>query len=158
MITLKDGNIFDSKLKTLVNPINCVGVMGKGLSLAFKQKYPKMFINYQKFCSKNLIKIGILYPYSINNEVRVINFSTKKHWRYKSKLEYIDKGLKYFIDNYKRLNITSIAFPPLGCGSGGLDFNLVYDLMKSYLNDLEIEIEIYKPLEETSLFDLFFCN
>ena len=152
MITLKEGNIFDSKLKTLVNPINCVGVMGKGLSLAFKQKFPQMFINYQKFCSKNLIKIGILYPYSINNEVRVLNFPTKKHWRYSSRPEYIEEGLKYFVNNYKRLNISSIAFPPLGCGSGKLDFKFILPLMKKYLDNLPIEIEIYMPLEETSLF------
>lgn len=153
MIILKEGNIFESNAKTLVNPINCVGVMGKGLSLAFKQKYPKMFINYQKFCSKNLIKVGILYPYSIDGEIRVLNFPTKKHWRHKSKTEFIEEGLKYFVNNYERLNITSIAFPPLGCGSGGLDFKFVYPIMEKYLKDLTITIEIYKPFEETKLFN-----
>lgn len=94
MTTLKKGNLFDSNCKTLVNTVNCVGVMGKGITLTFKLKFPKMFDEYRKNCLSNKIKIGELYPYYENNLLRVLNFPTKVHWKNKSELICIYKGLE----------------------------------------------------------------
>lgn len=145
MINVKIGNIFESNMAVLVNTINCVGVMGKGIAKSFKEKYPPMFYEYQKLCTNNSVKPGILYPYYENNRLIVLNFPTKDHWRSPSKLEYIVDGLNWFIENYKQLNITSIAFPPLGCGNGGLDWDIVGPIMYQKLIDLPINIEIYAP-------------
>lgn len=145
MIEIKLGNIFESKMKTLVNTINCVGVMGKGIAKIYKDKYPKMFAEYKEMCAQKLIHTGCLYPYYENNEVKILNFPTKQHWRSPSKMEYIQDGLDWFVQNYKELGITSIAFPPLGCGNGGLDWEIVGPVMYRKLKDLSIDIEIYAP-------------
>lgn len=145
MIIFKQGNIFDSKCETLVNPINCVGVMGKGLALAFKNKFPKMYEVYRKDCALNKIKVGKVYPYYEGGNIRVLNFPTKNHRKLKSKVEYIEKGLEFFVNNYEKYGIKSIAFPLLGCGNGGLDWIKVKSLMVAYLEKLPINIEIYFP-------------
>lgn len=145
MINVKIGNLFDSKKLVLVNTINCVGVMGKGIAKSFKELYPSMFDEYKEKCLKNQIKPGILYPYYEDDILKVLNFPTKEHWRSPSKLDYIVDGLNWFIENYKQLNITSIAFPPLGCGNGGLDWDTVGPIMYQKLKDLPLDIEIYAP-------------
>lgn len=145
MIRIKLGDIFESEMKTLVNTINCVGVMGKGIAKIYKDRYPKMFEEYKDMCTKKLIHTGYLYPYYEDNSVKILNFPTKQHWRSPSKLEYIQEGLNWFIQNYERLKITSIAFPTLGCGNGGLDWETVGPLMYQSLKDLPIDIEIYAP-------------
>jgi len=145
MLKVKIGNIFDSSADVLVNTINCVGVMGKGIVKIFKGNYPLMFEEYKKKCELKQIKTGALYPYYEDGKVRILNFPTKEHWRSPSKLEYITNGLDWLIDNYKRLGIKSIAFPPLGCGNGGLDWATVGPIMFEKLNDLPIDIEVYAP-------------
>lgn len=142
---IKIGNIFESKATTLVNTVNCVGVMGKGIALEFKKKYPDMFSEYVELCNKGLVKPGIPYYYHDLFGTSIINFPTKDHWRSPSKLSYIISGLNWFRDNYKSLGIESIAFPPLGCGNGGLPWSVVGPLMYSKLNDLPINIEIFAP-------------
>ncbi len=138
------GNIFESKVKTLVNTVNCVGVMGKGLAEEFKKRYPKMYNEYVILCQNKKIKPGEPYYYE-NLGTSIINFPTKNHWRSPSKLSYIIEGLKWFNENYESLGIKSIAFPPLGCGNGGLDWNVIGPIMYNELKDLPIEIEIYAP-------------
>lgn len=145
MIKVIIGDIFESKMDVLVNTINCVGVMGKGIASSFKNKYPEMFIEYKRMCDKKLVHTGELYPYKIEDKVAVINFPTKQHWRSPSKLEYIISGLQWFTENYEKLNIKSIAFPPLGCGNGGLSWEYVGPIMYKYLKELPIDIEIYAP-------------
>lgn len=145
MLTIKIGDIFESKMDVLVNTVNCVGVMGKGIAQIYKQKYPLMFDEYKLLCSNKLIHTGELYPYYENNQMKIINFPTKEHWRSPSKIEYITTGLDWFIDNYELYGIKSIAFPPLGCGNGGLDWKTVGPLMYQKLNHLPIDIEIYAP-------------
>jgi len=145
MINIKLGNIFESEMKTLVNTVNCVGVMGKGIAKIYKDKYPKMFEEYKDMCTQKLIHPGCLYPYYEDKYVKILNFPTKQHWRSSSKIEYIQDGLDWFVQNYKELGITSIAFPPLGCGNGGLDWETVGPLMYKELKDLPIDIEIYAP-------------
>lgn len=145
MIKFLIGNIFESKMDVLVNTVNCVGVMGKGIASEFKKKYPVMFKEYKNLCDQQLIKTGVLYPYLENNTIKLINFPTKKHWRSPSKIEYVTEGLEWFVDHYQELNIKSIAFPPLGCGNGGLQWEYIGPIMYQYLKDLPIDIEIYVP-------------
>lgn len=152
------GNIFNTKAQTIVNTINCVGVMGKGIALVFKLRYPEMFNLYKKYCSSKLIGIGKLWLYKgEENAPWVLNFPTKFHWKYPSKLEYIEKGLQKFVDTYKEKGITSIAFPMLGTHNGGLEKDAVLSLMKRYLEQCDIPIEIYDydPTVPDDLFDTF---
>ena len=142
---VKIGNIFESKAKTLVNTINCVGIMGKGIALEFKVRYPQMFENYLELCKQGKVKPGIPYFYNDLYGNSILNFPTKDHWRSPSKLSYIVDGLNWFRSHYKEYNIESIAFPPLGCGNGGLKWDLVGPIMYTMLKDLPLNIEIYAP-------------
>ena len=142
---VKIGNIFESPAKTLVNTVNCVGVMGKGIAQEFKKRYPAMFEEYAQMCEAKAVRPGVPYLYSDLYGASILNFPTKDHWRSPSWLSYITAGLQWFRDNYEGLGITSIAFPPLGCGNGGLSWELVGPLMYSMLADLPIDIEIYAP-------------
>ena len=142
---VKIGNIFESHAQTLVNTVNCVGVMGKGIALDFKNWYPEMFKEYTELCAQKRVKPGVPYYYSDLLGASVINFPTKDHWRSPSKLSYIKSGLDWFRNNYQKLGITSVAFPPLGCGNGGLPWSTVGPLMYKMLYDLPIDIEIYAP-------------
>ena len=157
-ILLHKGNIFNTKAQTIVNTINCVGVMGKGIALVFKLRYPKMFDLYKEYCKSKLIGIGKLWLYKGEiNEPWVLNFPTKFHWKYPSKMEYLEKGLQKFVDTYKDKGITSIAFPLLGTHNGGLDKEEVLALMKRYLNQCDIPIEVYEydPSASDDLFESF---
>lgn len=144
MIKFVKGNIFDSKTRVLVNPVNCVGVMGKGLAKQFRDRNWKMFQDYRSLCNDGVITPG--YPYlwgGYDNDVLL--FPTKDLYTQQSKLEYIESGLLYFRDWYKQWGIESIAFPALGCGCGGLKWSDVRPLMIRMLDDLPIDIEIYEP-------------
>lgn len=139
------GNIFESKASTIVNTVNCVGVMGKGIALEFKKRYPLMFQEYAELCKKGLVQVGKPYLYRDMTGISILNFPTKDHWRSPSKLSYITEGLDWFVDHYEQLGIQSIAFPPLGCGNGGLTWKIVAPLMYQKLQNLPISIEIYAP-------------
>jgi O-acetyl-ADP-ribose deacetylase (regulator of RNase III) len=142
-IQIIKGNIFDSKCQTIVNTINCVGVMGKGLALEFKKRYPDMFLRYREYCSLNLMCIGKLWLYK-SNDYWILNFPTKMTWKLPSRYEYIELGLQKFVDTYKERGITSIAFPMLGCSNGKLDEDKVLHIMYNYLSKCDIPIEIYR--------------
>lgn len=141
---VKIGNIFESKCTTIVNTINCVGVMGKGIALEFKKKYPEMFMDYVLKCDRGEVKPGLPYVYQGEN-VSILNFPTKDHWRSPSRLSYVVEGLNWFVENYQKYGIESIAFPPLGCGNGGLTWDVVGPIMYQKLCQLPIDIEIYAP-------------
>lgn len=141
---VKIGNIFDSTCSTIVNTVNCVGVMGKGIALEFKKKYPEMFMEYVIKCDRGEVKPGTPYFYQ-DNEISILNFPTKDHWRSPSRLSYVIDGLNWFVENYEKYGIDSIAFPPLGCGNGGLTWNVVGPIMYQKLSKLPIYIEIYAP-------------
>lgn len=152
------GNIFNSHKQTIVNTVNCVGVMGKGIALVFKLRYPLMFEIYKRYCDEKQIGIGNLWLYKQQPKTPwVLNFPTKYHWKYPSKIEYIEKGLSKFVETYKEKNITSIAFPLLGTHNGGLDKETVKMLMIKHLSKCEIPIEIYDydPLAQDDLFLTF---
>ena len=139
------GDLFESQALTLVNTVNCVGVMGKGIAKTFKEKYPNMFKEYVSLCNEGKVKPGRPYLYKDLCGRSVLNFPTKDHWRSPSKLSYIVSGLEWFRENYENLGILSIAFPPLGCGNGGLEWSTVGPIMFQKLKDLPIEIELYAP-------------
>lgn len=142
MIKYMEGDIFDSPAQVIVNTVNTVGVMGKGLALSFKKRYPDMFESYKQACERHLLTIGTLMLHQEADHL-ILLFPTKENWRNPSKLEYIEKGLMKFVNNYAEKNITSIAFPKLGCGNGELDWNLVRPLMEKYLRHLPIDVYIY---------------
>jgi O-acetyl-ADP-ribose deacetylase (regulator of RNase III) len=143
MITYVVCDLFLSPARVLVNTVNTVGVMGKGIAKSFKQIYPDMFREYQDLCEKGAFNIGNLWLYKTPNKW-VLNFPTKKHWRQPSKPEFIEEGLKKFIDTYHVYGITSISFPLLGCGNGELDWETqVRPLMERYLKNLPITVYIH---------------
>jgi O-acetyl-ADP-ribose deacetylase (regulator of RNase III) len=144
MITYKQGSLFDGSEQTIVNTVNCVGIMGKGIALEYKKRYPNMFEKYKSHCDNKIMNIGTLFLYKTPDRW-ILNFPTKYHWRNKSKLSYIEDGLKKFVSTYKDKGISSIAFPLLGCQNGGLDWESeVKPLMEQYLSNLDdISISIY---------------
>ena len=147
MITYIDGDIFRSPADVLVNPVNTKGVMGKGIARRFKQIYPDMFVFYRDICEQKKFDIGQLLLYRTPHKW-ILNFPTKKHWRSPSRLEYIEAGLRKFSNVYAELGITSIAFPALGCGNGGLDFeSQVKPCMEKYLQRVPFPTFIYLPIQ-----------
>ena len=142
MIEYIEGDIFESPAQVIVNTVNTVGVMGKGIALSFKKRYPAMFERYKTVCEKGLLKTGKLMLF-YEADYWVLLFPTKEHWRNPSKLEYIEAGLQKFVQTYAEKGITSIAFPRLGCGNGELDWSAVKPLMEKYLKKLPINVYIY---------------
>jgi len=146
---LHGKTIFESDAQTLVNTINCVGVMGKGIALEFKNRYPAMFDKYKSFCDKGVFKPGVLWIYKAEDGKWVLNFPTKVDWRNPSKIEYIEEGLKKFVEIWEEKGIKSIAFPLLGCSNGGLDPDEVIPIMKKYLEQCDgLKAYIYDDREE----------
>ena len=142
MLQFIHSSILDSQAQTVVNTVNTVGVMGKGLAQAFREKYPSMFKAYKELCDKEQFSVGQLWLWRGANQW-VLNFPTKKHWRYPSKLEYIESGLSKFVANYEARGIREISFPRLGCGNGGLEWEQVRPVMEKYLAPLPIPIYIH---------------
>jgi O-acetyl-ADP-ribose deacetylase (regulator of RNase III)/uncharacterized protein YwgA len=145
MVKILTGDILDSKAQTLVNTINCVGVMGKGIALKFKERFPDMFNDYMERCNRNEVRLGKPYLYKKLTPPWILNFPTKGHWRSVSRIEDIVKGLKYLLQHYKEWGITSLAVPPLGCGQGQLEWKVVGPTLYRYLNQLDIPVELYAP-------------
>lgn len=143
MLEIKKGNIFTTNCSTIVNTVNCVGVMGAGIAYEFRLRHPDMFEKYRELCNDKLIQIGKLWIYKPENGKWVLNFPTKFHWKYPSKIEYLEKGLEKFVETHKSKGITSIAFPILGAANGGIPENQSIEIMRKYLEPLDIEIEIY---------------
>ena len=149
MITYVDFSLFDSPAKVLVNTVNTVGVMGKGIAKEFKSVYPDMFTEYQELCERDMLNVGELWVYKTPHKW-VLNFPTKKHWRSPSKPEYLEAGLEKFARVYQEARITSISFPQLGCGNGELDWKTQSKpLMEKYLRRLPIEIFIHVASSRT---------
>ena len=137
-VEITSRNIFDSDKDMIVCPVNCLGVMGKGLALEFKRAFPDMFEHYRQICKQDLLAIGKLLIWrgkGVNKDV--LCFPTKHYWWRPSKMEYIEQGLEKFVDKYKSKNIKSIAFPLLGAGCGQLDNDEVLKIMKKWLSKCE---------------------
>ena len=143
MITYVAGDLFTSPAKVLVNTVNTVGVMGKGIAHDFKRIYPEMFKQYQFYCQNYILEVGKLWLYRTSHKW-ILNFPTKKHWRNKSNVDYIVAGLEKFANTYDSKGIVSISFPMLGCGNGELDWtSQVQPVMEEYLRPLPIDINIH---------------
>lgn len=143
MLVYVEQDIFQSPAQVIVNAVNTVGIMGKGIAKRFKEIYPDMYKLYRQHCEDGLLDVGKL---SLHRDEKkwVLNFPTKKHWRNPSKIEYIESGLRKFVETYREKGITSISFPQLGCGNGGLDWESeVKPLMEKYLKGLPIDVFIH---------------
>ena len=145
MIKYYEGSAFNAPAKAIVNTVNCVGVMGAGIALEFKLRYPEMFDDYSKKCKNKIIKVGAVDYYQ-NRDITIVNFPTKMHFKYPSRIEWIEAGLQNFVQTYMHYGITSIAFPKLGTLNGGLDWNRVKPMMEQYLS--QIDAEVYICLDE----------
>jgi len=139
------GDLFASQAQTLVNTVNCVGVMGKGVALEFKKRFPRMARDYADRCARGEVRLGEPYFHVDDAGVRIINFPTKNHWRSPSRLSDIERGLDYLANHAIEWGITSLALPPLGCGNGGLAWSEVGPLIHAKLRRLPIDIEVYAP-------------
>lgn len=147
MIKVLQGNLFDSNAQTLVNTVNCVGVMGKGIALGFKERYPKMYAEYVEKCEAGEVQLGRPYLYKSDEHAWILNFPTKDHWRSLAKAGDIIEGLQYLADNYKQWGIKSLAVPPLGTGQGQLEWRVVGPILYKFLSEMNIPVELYAPLE-----------
>ena len=149
MIRKMKGDLLKADVQALVNTVNTVGVMGRGVALQFKQAFPENFKAYKKTCDEGKMRLGAMFVVDLGglqNPRYIINFPTKKHWRGKSRHEYIESGLTALVAEIQRLGIESIALPPLGCGLGGLDWNQVYLRIKEHLGSLpNVEVLVYEP-------------
>lgn len=140
------GDIFNSEAQTLVNTVNCIGIMGKGIAAEFKKRFPNMFKNYVVRCEQKKVKPGV--PYLFKNGLfppQIINFPTKTHWRAASHIEDIEKGVIILSEKYKEWGIKSIAIPPLGCGNGQLLWESVGPLIYKYVSKWDIPVKMYAP-------------
>jgi O-acetyl-ADP-ribose deacetylase (regulator of RNase III)/uncharacterized protein YwgA len=139
------GDLFASRAQTLVNTVNCVGVMGKGVALEFKKRWPAMFEDYQRRCERKQVRLGEPYLYRDAAGTSIVNFPTKDHWRSPSRIADIERGLDYLVDHVRDWRIASLALPPLGCGNGGLEWSEVGPLIYRKLHNLPIDVEVYAP-------------
>jgi len=149
MIELKQGDILRANAEALVNTVNCVGVMGRGLALQFKKVFPDNFKSYKALCDNNELQPGKMFIYDLNrlyNPRYVVNFLTKRHWKGKSRIEDIEAGLQALGEDVRSRDIHSIAIPPLGCGLGGLCWGDVRARIKEAFQDLpDVQVLIYEP-------------
>jgi len=149
MITYKTGDIFKEEAEAIVNTVNCVGVMGRGIALQFKKRFPKNFKDYSLACKKEEVIPGKMFVHEtglLMYPKYVINFPTKRHWRGASRMEDIDSGLDGLVETVKKLQIKSIALPPLGCGLGGLNWDDVKNKIEHALAELtDVEVIVFEP-------------
>lgn len=143
-VRIIEGDLLKSRMHALVNTVNTVGVMGKGIALAFKRRYPAMFEDYAQRCAHGEVKLGHPYPWQVEDHI-VVNFPTKEHWRAVSRISDIEAGLEVLERNYKAWGIRSIAVPPLGCGNGQLEWRVVAPVLLKHLERLDIPVELYAP-------------
>lgn len=149
MVKIERGNVLEARAEALVNTVNCVGFMGKGVALQFKKAYPENFHAYQRACRNREVKPGRMFIFDCGSMLGVryiINFPTKRHWKGKSRYQDIEAGLAALVQDVRRLRIRSIAIPPLGCGLGGLDWNRVRPMIERAFAALpEVEVLLYEP-------------
>lgn len=150
MIEFKQGDLLKADTEALVNTVNTVGVMGKGIALQFKQAFPENFRAYKKACDAKQVQPGQMFTFATGNLFNpryIINFPTKRHWRDKSRLEDIKTGLRALVVEVQQLGIQSIAIPPLGCGNGGLDWSDVKPMITAAFASLpDVRVFIFEPM------------
>ncbi|HTF70827.1 MAG TPA: macro domain-containing protein [Edaphobacter sp.] len=149
MLELMKGNLLDAPVQALVNTVNTVGVMGKGIALQFKQAFPDNFKVYEAACKRHEVvpgKMLVVPTHRFDNPKCIVNFPTKRHWKGKSRIEDIEIGLSDLVDVIRRENIRSIAVPPLGCGNGGLEWSTVRPKIEKALGQVpDVRVLLYAP-------------
>lgn len=148
MIEFSSDNLLDSSAQALINPVNCVGVMGAGLARAFAKQYPEMFEDYKTACQGGKLSVGKLHAFQLSDGRWIVNFPTKQHWRNPSERQWIIDGLLSLIDFCVREDIDSLALPALGCGLGGLSWQEVEAVLLRFANSQHIKtrrVTIYPP-------------
>jgi O-acetyl-ADP-ribose deacetylase (regulator of RNase III) len=149
MIQLHHGDILKADAEALVNTVNCVGIMGRGIALQFRKAFPENYEVYRQLCDKGKLQPGMMLVHDLHrlmNPRFVINFPTKRHWKGKSRIEDIDAGLKTLIEEIRARGIRSIAIPPLGCGLGGLDWKVVRPRIEQAFSELpDVEVLLFEP-------------
>lgn len=145
MLEFVKGDLFDAAADVRVNTVNCVGVMGAGVALAFKQRYPEMFRDYQRDCKNGLVKPGIMHVWKSLSGDWIINFPTKRDWRDPSRYEDIEAGLDNLRSYLEGIGSVTIALPALGCGHGGLDWNRVSQMIRDKLNGVDAHVLVFEP-------------
>ncbi len=149
MIRYTRGNLLEADAEALVNTVNTVGVMGKGLALMFKEAFPENRRLYEAACKRGEVRVGRMFITERSGLLGprwIINFPTKEHWRHRSREEWIEHGLADVRRIIEEKGIRSVAVPPLGCGNGGLEWPVVRPLIESALGGLEgVEVLVYEP-------------
>ncbi|MBA7602235.1 hypothetical protein ES703_09321 [subsurface metagenome] len=148
MICYGQDDMFDTPADIRVNTVNCVGVMGAGIALAFKRRYPDMFKDYVRACKAGQVRPGQPHVWEksdFDERVTVVNLPTKEHWRQPSEYEYVKKGLRWLHDFVAKRGSVRVAIPALGCGHGGLEWSRVRPMMEDALGDLDAQITIFGP-------------
>lgn len=149
MIEYRIGDILKSDAEALVNTVNCVGIMGRGIAKKFKEAYPENFKVYKAACARDELQPGRMFVFktgTLTNPKHIINFPTKRHWRGKSRMEDIEAGLQALAEEIRRLGIRSIAIPPLGSGLGGLDWQDVRPRIEAALRGLDdVHVIVFEP-------------
>jgi len=149
MITFSKGDLLQSGAEAVINTVNCVGVMGKGIALQFKQAFPRNYDAYRRACDAGEVRLGEMFVFDTGSMINprwIINFPTKGHWKAKSRLSDIETGLEDLKRVILENGIRSIAVPPLGCGNGGLDWAEVEPLLRRALGDLnEVDVRLFAP-------------
>ncbi len=143
------ANIFDVAAEAIVNPVNCVGVMGAGLAREFKKRYFDNYKHYVAACRERRVRIGQMFVTQADDTTfckYIVNFPTKFHWENQSKIEYIQEGMASLLEVIETLEIQSISIPPLGCGLGGLDWNIVKPIIITSLeNKASLDVQLFEP-------------
>ena len=146
---LATGNLLEADAEALVNTVNTEGVMGKGIALQFKKKFPEMYEEYRRACEAGEVQPGRMHVFERKDMLNprfIINFPTKRHWRSPARMEDLESGLRALVAEIKRRNIRSVAIPPLGCGNGGLDWAIVRPTIERALGELkDVRILLFPP-------------
>jgi O-acetyl-ADP-ribose deacetylase (regulator of RNase III) len=149
MIEIVHGNLLEAKVDALVNAVNTVGVMGKGIALQFRVAFPGNFAAYKRECTAGNLELGQMFVYrtgSTSKPYYIINFPTKKHWANKSRIEFVRDGLGSLVPEIQRLKIGSVAIPALGCGCGGLSWQKVRELIEEAVKPLtDVQVLLFEP-------------
>lgn len=151
MITFTQGNLLETRVEALVNTVNTVGVMGKGIALMFKERFAENFRRYAAACKAREVQTGKMFVtpvHELDGPRWIVNFPTKQHWRSPSRLEWVQEGLQDLRRFLLEQHIQSVAIPPLGAGNGGLEWAKVREQITQTLGDLDIEILVFEPTSQ----------
>ena len=146
MIEFCTGDLFDADVEALVNPVNCVGAMGRGLALEFRRMWPEVYEEYRAACDGGRVKVGSILTVRVADDPYILNFPTKRHYRDPSSLDDIESGMQALVEEVRKLGLTSIAIPALGCGLGGLAWDDVRPVIVGALEALpDVHVQLFPP-------------